>query len=152
MKTNSIHFATILFALTAMGPAACSQQTTTTMVTIADARTHPAIVIDTGERGDSVGDILVFDQPLLDNDMQAIGTNSGTCIRTRVGHSFQCQWTLSFEDGTIQVAGREFEQGASEIAITGGTGRYSGVTGAMTSVNNNDGTFTQTLRYTARPR
>ena len=141
-----------LITATLLGAAACSQETPQTLITIADARTSPATVIDTGEPGDSVGDILVFDQPLVDEAMQPIGTNSGACIRTRIGHSFQCQWTLTFESGTIQVAGREFDQGASEISITGGTGRYSGITGAMTSVNNNDGTFTQTLRYTTGGR
>jgi hypothetical protein len=97
-----------------------------------------------------VGDILVFDQPLLDEHHKNIGNNSGTCIRTRVDHSFQCQWTLTLDDGSLQVAGREFDQGASAISIVGGTGRYSGITGDMKSVNNNDGTFTQTLHYWAR--
>ncbi|UCC55133.1 MAG: dirigent protein [Gammaproteobacteria bacterium] len=116
-------------------------------MTIADARTSPARIIDIGEPGDSAGDVLVFDQPLLNEDRQEIGNNSGVCIRTRAGHSFQCQWTLTLEDGTIQVAGREFDKGASAISISGGTGRYTGITGEMTSVNNSDGTFTQTLRY-----
>ena len=127
--------------------AACSQETPGTLVTVADARTSPARFIDIGNSGDTVGDILVFDQPLLDENMQNIGTNSGTCIRTRVGHSFQCQWTLALDGGTIQVAGREFDQGTSGVSITGGTGEYSGITGEMESINNNDGTFTQTLRY-----
>ncbi|MEE8342173.1 MAG: hypothetical protein V3R51_00085, partial [Gammaproteobacteria bacterium] len=63
---------------------------------------------------------------------------------------FQCQWTLTFENGSIQVAGREFDQGTSAISIVGGTGKYSGITGEMESTNNNDGTFTQTLRYWIR--
>jgi hypothetical protein len=129
---------------------ACSQGTMETFVTIADARINTAQVIDIGEPGDSVGDILVFDQPLLDQDMKNIGNNSGTCIRTHVGHSFQCQWTLTFENGSIQVAGHELDQGASAISIVGGTGKYSGITGEMESTNNNDGTFTQTLRYWIR--
>ena len=137
----------LLLAAVLPGLAACSQQVTQTLVTIADARSSPAHYIDTGEPGDSPGDILVFDQPLLDADMQAIGNNSGSCIRTRTGHSFQCQWTLTLEDGTIQVAGREFDQGTSAISITGGTGKYAGITGNMTSINNNDGTFTQNLRF-----
>ena len=91
--------------------------------------------------------MLVFDQPLLDADMKEIGNNSGTCIRNRVQHSFQCQWTLTFENGSIQVAGRELDQGTSSLSIIGGTGEYSGITGEMDSTNNNDGTFTQTLRY-----
>lgn len=98
-----------------------------------------------------MGDILVFDQPLLDEQRKTIGDNSGTCIRTRVGHSYQCQWTLTLENGSIQVAGREFDAGASQLSIVGGTGKYAGIIGDMRSVNNNDGTFTQTLRYRIRP-
>lgn len=127
--------------------AACTPADPQTLVTIADARTDKARVIDTGEPGDSVGDILAFDQPLLDKNRNPVGNNSGICIRTQVGHSFQCQWTLSFRDGTIQVAGREFDEGASSLTITGGTGRYTGIRGDMTSINNQDGTFTQTLHY-----
>lgn len=126
---------------------ACTQQPPQTLITIADARVHSARLIDHGDAGDSVGDVLTFDQPLLDKDMNEIGNNSGACIRTRVGHSFQCQWTLTFEDGSVQVAGREFDQGTSTVSIVGGTGSYSGISGEMESTNNNDGTFTQTLRY-----
>lgn len=126
---------------------ACAQQATQRLVTIADARQKPAVVTDTGEPGDSVGDILTFDQPLLDEDMNIIGNNSGTCIRTRVAHSFQCEWTLNFHNGSIQVGGREFDQGKSTLSIIGGTGDYAGISGEMDSNNNKDGTFTQTLRY-----
>ena len=129
------------------GITACAQEGQKTLVTIADARVDAARIVDTGEPGDSAGDILVFDQPLLDEQHNRIGNNSGSCIRTRAGHSFQCQWTLTFDDGSIQVAGREFDQGESAITIVGGTGRYSGISGEMSSVNNNDGTFTQTLVY-----
>ncbi len=138
---------------------ACSQQTSPpaqkiaqTLITIADAREHPAQLIDLGEVGDSVGDILVFDQPLLDINKRIIGNNSGTCIRTRVAHSFQCQWTLTFinkseTSGSVQVAGREYDTGSSTISIVGGSGKYSGISGEMTSTNNADGTFTQVLHY-----
>jgi len=134
---------------------ACTQQTPQTLITIADARNNPAILIDNGETGDSVGDILLFDQPLLDTDMKNIGTNSGSCLRTRIDHSFQCQWTLTFDyktknSGSIQVAGREYDKGSSNISIVGGTGKFSGVSGEMRSTNNNDGTFTQVLHYKIR--
>jgi hypothetical protein len=147
MKTDSLFLRNALITTAFLVLAACSQGSTQTLITIADARTDPAVVIDTGEPGDSVGDILVFDQPLLDEHGQQIGNNSGLCLRTRVGHSFQCQWTLTLEDGSIQVAGREFDEGSSTISIIGGTGRYAGISGEMSSVNNNDGTFTQHLRY-----
>ena len=140
----------LLLTVIALLTAACTQNVTQTLITIADARTSPAEFIDAGEPGDSVGDLLTFDQPLLDEDMQEIGNNSGTCIRTRAAHSFQCQWTLTLANGTIQVAGREFDQGTSTLGITGGTGKYSGISGEMESINNNDGTFTQILRYRLR--
>ena len=127
---------------------ACSQQGSQLLTTIADARKHPAQFIDLGDDGDSVGDILVFDQPLLDVDKKPLGNNSGFCIRTQVAHSFQCQWTLTTKSGSIQVAGREYDEGSSNISITGGTGKYAGIQGEMESTNNNDGTFTQLLRYT----
>ena len=137
---------TVLLLITAMA-AACSQTDRKTMITVADARVHKAQLVDIGEPGDSQGDLFVFDQPLLDTHGNNIGNNSGVCIRTRVGHSLQCQWTLTMGNGSIQVAGREFDQGTSDIAIAGGTGAYAGITGHMESVNNEDGTFTQTLHY-----
>ena len=141
---------TCLLVLTGALGVACSSEEPHTLVTVADARVQSAQVVDIGDPGDSVGDVLVFDQPLLDENGNNIGNNSGTCIRTRVGHSFQCQWTLTLEKGSIQVAGREFDRGASKITIVGGTGAYSGISGEMDSVNNDDGTFTQTLRYRMR--
>lgn len=147
MNTTALSLKNALLTAIILGAAACSQETPQTLVTVADARVDTAQWIDVGEAGDSQGDILIFDQPLLNENMQKIGNNSGTCIRTRVAHSFQCQWTLTFENGSIQVAGREFDEGISAISIVGGTGSYAGIRGEMQSVNNNDGTFTQTLRY-----
>ncbi len=150
MNETSLSIKNALLTTIVLGLAACSQETPQILVTIADARANKAQHIDLGEPGDSVGDILTFDQPLLDEDMKQVGNNSGKCIRTLVEHSFQCQWTLTFENGSIQVAGREFDQGTSTLSIVGGTGKYSGITGEMESTNNNDGTFTQTLRYWIR--
>ena len=141
-----------LLAIAIMILTACSRQAPQTLITIADARDNPAQFIDIGEPGDSTGDILVFDQPLLDKDMKPIGNNSGSCMRTQVAHSFQCQWTLTMEAGSIQVAGREHDVGTSIISISGGTGKYSGISGEMESTNNNDGTFTQVLRFVLSPR
>jgi hypothetical protein len=148
MRNSTPGSTCVLLALSLLS--GCTQQPTQVMVTIADARDKPAVLVDIGEPGDSVGDILTFDQPLLDKGMKKIGNNSGTCIRTRVAHSLQCQWTLSFSNGSIQVAGREFDQGKSTISIIGGTGDYAGISGEMDSNKNQDGTFTQTLRYRIR--
>ena len=150
MHKINIYIKPPLLATCALLLTACTPEVPQILVTIADARVSKAQLIDTGEPGDSEGDTLVFDQPLLDEHKHPIGSNSGYCIRTRVGHGFQCQWTLILESGSIQVAGRELDQGISAISIVGGTGKYAGITGDMESVNNNDGTFTQTLHYTLR--
>jgi hypothetical protein len=136
-----------VLVLTSALVVACSPTDPQALVTIADARVHKAQVVDIGESGDSLGDMIVFDQPLLDQHSNNIGTNSGVCVRTRVGHSLQCQWTLSLKNGNIQVAGREFDRGTSDVAVIGGTGVYSGISGYLESVNNDDGTFTQTLYF-----
>lgn len=130
-----------------LGTTSCSQGEVHKLITIADARTSAARIVDLGEPGDSAGDIVVFDQPLLNEQGENIGNNSGTCIRTRVAHSAQCQWTLTMENGSIQVTGREFDKATSKIAIVGGTGIYAGISGQMDSTNNDNGTFTQTLHY-----
>jgi len=127
----------------------CEPPTSHTLITLADARKHPAKLTDIGEAGDSAGDIVTFDQPLLDKNRQAIGNNSGFCIRTQPGLSFQCQWTLTLDKGSIQVAGKELDQGTSYLSIVGGTGIYARISGEMQSTNNKDGTFTQTLHYRA---
>jgi hypothetical protein len=150
MGTPTVALTRLLLTAGFLGAAGCAPDPVYTLTTVADARNETARLVDTGDAGDSVGDILVFDQPLLDENARSVGRNSGTCTRTRVAHSFQCQWTLTLEHGSIQVAGREFDQGTSLLSIVGGTGRYAGITGDMRSVNNNDGTFTQTLRYRIR--
>ena len=143
IRKSIIPFTSFL-TLTACTP---TPNTFQTLETLVDARAHPAKTIDLGTPGDSVGDLLTFDQPLLDRQKKQIGDNSGLCLRTRVGHSYQCQWTLTLKNGSIQVSGREFDQGISTLAIVGGTGQYKGIYGEMESVNHGDGTFTQTLRY-----
>ena len=119
-----------------------------TWITIADAKRSPAVYIDGGAAGDSLGDQYIFDQPLLDASGKKIGINSGFCLRTLLNHSLQCQWTLTFKDGSIQVAGREHDQGESTLAIVGGTGIYQHISGEMSSVKNKQGNYRQTLRFT----
>ncbi|WP_241759339.1 dirigent protein [Pyxidicoccus parkwayensis] len=117
----------------------------TTFVTIADARSGIATPVDLGAPGDSPGDMFVFDQPLLNEARQPIGSNSGYCIRTLPGQFSECQWTLTMANGTITVAGREAETGTSLIPIIGGTGAYVGARGVLTTTPNGDRTFTQVL-------
>ncbi len=116
-----------------------------TLHTLADARSGIAQPVDLGAQGDSPGDMFVFDQPLLNQAGQNIGSNSGFCVRTLPGQFNECQWTLTMADGTITVAGREADNGTSYIPVVGGSGAYTGVRGVLATTPNGDRTFTQVL-------
>ncbi|WNG42121.1 hypothetical protein F0U60_24480 [Archangium minus] len=116
-----------------------------TLTVYADARSGIASPVDLGAPGDSPGDLFVFDQPLLNEARENIGSNSGFCVRTLPGQFNECQWTLTMADGTITVTGRESDTGTSYIPISGGTGAYLGVRGMLATTPNGDRTFTQVL-------
>jgi allene oxide cyclase len=88
--------------------------------------------IDLTAKGDSVGDMLVFANGVFDaaNKTQ-IGTDQGYCVRTIVGKSWECFWTLTLKSGQITVEGPFFDEGDSLLVVTGGTGKYAGAKGSM---------------------
>jgi allene oxide cyclase len=88
--------------------------------------------LDLGPKGDSVGDLLTFANPVFDasNKLQ-LGTDQGYCVRVVVGKSWECFWTLTLRDGQITVEGPFNDVGDSLLAVTGGTGKYLGAKGAM---------------------
>jgi allene oxide cyclase len=95
---------------------------------------HPVgeTTVDLPPKGDSVGDLLVFANAVFDaaNKTQ-VGTDQGYCVRTLVGKSWECIWTLTLKAGQITVEGPFFDTGDSLFAITGGTGKYAGARGSM---------------------
>ena len=88
--------------------------------------------IDLAAKGDSVGDMLVFANGVYDaaNKTQ-IGSDQGYCIRTIVGKSWECFWTLTLKEGQITVEGPFFDEGDSLLVVTGGSGKYAGAKGSM---------------------
>lgn len=89
-------------------------------------------VTDTGAEGDSAGDILTFANPVYDEaNATQLGTDNGFCVRTEVAKAWECFWTLTLGDGQITVEGPYLDSGDSVLAVTGGTGAYSGVSGEM---------------------
>ena len=88
--------------------------------------------VDLGAKGDSVGDLLVFANKVYDaaNKTQ-LGTDNGYCVRTVVGKSWECFWTLTLKGGQITVEGPFMDSGDSLLAVTGGTGKYAGARGSM---------------------
>jgi allene oxide cyclase len=88
--------------------------------------------IDLGAKGDSVGDLLTFANPIYDAaNKTKVGSDQGYCVRVVVGKSWECFWTLLLADGEITVEGPFYDSGDSVMAITGGTGKYAGAKGAM---------------------
>jgi allene oxide cyclase len=102
-------------------------------------RAETDVVTDTGEEGDSVGDILTFANNVYDekNETQ-IGTDNGYCLRTVAGGAWECHWILTLDDGQITVDGPFYDSGDSVLAITGGTGEYADARGEMNLHFRND--------------
>lgn len=88
--------------------------------------------LDLGAKGDSVGDVLTFANPIYDaQDRTRLGTDQGYCLRVIAGKSWECFWTLLLQGGQITVEGPFHDAGDSLMAVTGGTGKYTGAKGVM---------------------
>lgn len=125
-------FLPILIAVLAVVTvAAWRSQTPTTTIKVVERATTDAVT-DIGASGDSVGDVLTFANEVYDADNKnVVGSDQGYCLRVAVGVSWECNWTLTLEDGQIVVEGPFLDAGDSVLAITGGTGEYAGVSGQM---------------------
>lgn len=88
--------------------------------------------VDLGAKGDSVGDLLTFANPIYDaaNKMK-LGSDQGYCVRVVVGKSWECFWTLLLADGEITVEGPFYDASDSVMVVTGGTGKYAGAKGDL---------------------
>ncbi len=101
-----------------------------TLVVIDRATTDT--VIDLGEEGDSIGDLLAFSNAVYDEGNEAeVGANQGSCVRTVPGEAWECMFTIILDEGQLTVAGPLYDAGPSELAITGGTGAYATARGQM---------------------
>jgi hypothetical protein len=88
--------------------------------------------VDLGAKGDSVGDMLVFANGVYDAaNKNQLGTDQGFCVRTIVGKSWECLWTLTLKGGQITVEGPFLDEGDSLLVVTGGTGQYAGAKGSL---------------------
>jgi hypothetical protein len=83
----------------------------------------------------SVGDDLGFHNPVFNAaDTHRIATDNGFCVRTvATGKTeWECTWTTVLAGGHITVQGPYYDDGTNtSLAITGGTGRYTGAQGWM---------------------
>lgn len=85
-----------------------------------------------GTQADNRGDILTFTNELFDSaNKKKVGGDNGFCIRTETGKAYACEWTNTLPGGQITVQGPFLDVGDTTLAITGGTGKYSGARGEM---------------------
>ena len=138
MKTFRLMLMGLGLTLLVLALAAFSARQDTTTITVVE-HADTDVVTDTGEEGDSVGDILTFANKVYDEDnADEIGSDNGYCFRTVVGGAWECHWILTLENGQITVDGPFYDAGDSVLAITGGTGDYAGASGEMTLHARND--------------
>jgi allene oxide cyclase len=103
----------------------------TTTLNVVERATTDAVT-KTGKGDDNAGDLLTFANEVYDEaNEKLIGSDTGWCIRTVVGTSWECSWTLTLPDGQINVSGPFLDKADSVLAITGGTGSYAGARGEM---------------------
>ena len=96
-------------------------------------------------RANSLGDVLVFTNPLADGSGHVVGKFHANCATTVGARNFPksvvtCAATYVLRDGTLTAQGT-FRVGASigRAAITGGTGAYANARGVLVSRNDRRG-------------
>lgn len=95
------------------------------------------IGVDIGAPGDSLGDSLVFVNPVYDaTDTVQVGENRGMCSLIEVGASYYCMFTVTLVEGdftgSLALQGPLFVDGRpSSFVITGATGTFTGFPGEM---------------------
>jgi hypothetical protein len=89
--------------------------------------------VDVGDPGQSVGDYLVFNHPVLNQAMtQARGDLRGHCVFVE---DTACEGDVTFElaGGLVTVEGPfDLTRGTNVFAVTGGTGAYQKARGVLT--------------------
>jgi len=89
--------------------------------------------IDVDPPGPSPGDMQVFQGDIVDTTTRKlVGHDSGWCVRTWTSKQLsECSFTLTIADGQISVQGPSDRHGETVLAVTGGTGKYSGARGEL---------------------
>jgi Allene oxide cyclase len=89
-------------------------------------------VVSNGTTADKLGNVLTFANPVYDAaNAKKVGTDSGYCVRTVKGQTWECSWTTFLPRGQITVEGPFSDTGDTKLAITGGTGAYATTRGWM---------------------
>jgi hypothetical protein len=127
----------IAIALSAGDPARGADQAAPTEFTLT-LKNHAQRIIDNPPKGEnpSIGDFAAFNKLLIDKNGKRVGSVQGHGVITAAGKDP----TEVIEGVAILDGGRlmlqetfKFSDRVHNIAITGGTGKYGGATGTVTS-------------------
>jgi allene oxide cyclase len=120
---------TTWIAVAALGLAVPAHAATMDFVERADTDT---VSVKAASAADNVGDVMTFTNPIYDAaNTTKVGTDQGYCVRLIAGKMWECHWTTTLATGQIMVDGPVGDAGDTVLAVTGGTGAYSGVRGDM---------------------
>jgi hypothetical protein len=108
--------------------------------------------VDIGTPGPGIGDLLVFQDRILDRGRQ-VGVQGGSCTITALlpEDHFQthCTGTVVLPGGQIAFQGLVTDAPEKRMAVVGGTGRYRTAAGELTVLEHADDTGTLTVRLSA---
>ena len=129
-----------------------------TLSVVAPAKGLHQSTVDLGPEGKSGGDVYVFDGPLVDSEGKSIGSVYGTQTSISLdsdSETVQAMITYDFGGGDRITVGGISEYPRAETGlvenqeferpILGGTGRYGGADGTLTSVRRPDGSYEHTF-------
>ncbi len=125
----SIKNCTMLIALLLAVPA---QAAPVTKIDVVERAETDTVSVKGGTAADNVGDLLTFVNPIYDAaNGKKVGSDHGYCVRLVAGKSMECHWTMMLATGQIMVDGPVYDAADTTLAVTGGTGAYSGARGEM---------------------
>lgn len=113
--------------------AAQQKQVTTPMKVVVTERAKTDVVIDTGAKGDSSGDLLTWHNKIYNaKNTKQVGRDQGDCIRINpAAGSWECRWITWVPGGAITVEGPFYDTHDNAMAITGGKGLFKNARGTM---------------------
>jgi allene oxide cyclase len=101
--------------------------------------------VNLGAKGFGVGDEFIFTDQLWNSSRtKKVGSLNVLCTVTSTANNgtAHCVGTATLAGGTLEFAGLSTNQSTTFVAITGGTGRYIGAGGQVTSHSlNSQGTL-----------
>ena len=144
MRPKTILVVACIAALAAVGggvslASASAEQARGKTMTLVSESTKLEHYVDNGEQGDSVGDVVYFQELLYDKTRRAkpIGHSEIQCFFLG-DDGARCSGTFFLPEGKLEAGGAIHFRRVSRIPILGGTGAYAGARGELTLTTINE--------------